>query len=218
MKFMEQVIAGSKDLWEGYLNHPFVKGAEEGTLSQKQFETYMVQDSIYLREYARVFALAMYRAKTLREMALFYEVLSVVINDESATRIRYLRRYGIDPETVDELPALPQNKAYTDFMGEMAQKGLAQALMAVLPCMLSYCYIAREIVKRSPNVLSESPYGDWLADYAGDGYYEKCVRWATFTEELCQDYSQEQKEQLIEIFRISSQHEMAFWDMSYEGK
>lgn len=51
--------------------HPFVKGAEEGTLTPKQFETYMVQDSIYLKEYARVFALAMYRAEPCGRCSCF---------------------------------------------------------------------------------------------------------------------------------------------------
>ena len=218
MKMMEQAIAGSRDLWEGYLVHPFVKGAEEGPLPPKQFETYMVQDSIYLKEYARVFALAMYRAETLREMQLFYDVLSVVINDESFTRVKYLRRYGIDPDRVDEIAPLPENKAYTDFMLEMASRGLAEALMAVLPCMLSYLYIAKEVVKRSPDVLTQSPYGDWLADYASERYAEKCSRWAAFADQLCDGYSRERKEELAGIFRVSSQHEMRFWDMSYAAQ
>lgn len=218
MKMIEQAVKDSMDLWEGYLSHPFVKGAEEGTLTPKQFETYLVQDSIYLKEYARVFALAMYRAETLREMQLFYDVLSVVINDESSTRVRFLRQYGVDPDAVDRLPQLPENKAYTDFMLEMAGKGLREALMAVLPCMLSYCYIAREVVGRSPGALEKSPYGQWLADYASDRYRDKCAQWAAFTDRLCEGDSDARKEELSGIFRVSSQHEMRFWDMSYAAK
>ncbi len=145
----------------------------------KQFETYMVQDSIYLKEYARgLFALAMYRAETLREMQLFYDVLSVVINDRVVHPGQIPAALRHRPDRVDEDSALPREQSLHRLYAGMASRGLAEALMAVLPCMLSYLYIAKEVVKRSPDVLTQSPYGDWLADYASERYAEKCSRWA----------------------------------------
>lgn len=73
-------------------------------------------------------------------------------------------------------------------------------------------------MKRSPDVLTQSPYGDWLADYASERYAEKCSRWAAFADQLCDGYSRERKEELAGIFRVSSQHEMRFWDMSYAAQ
>ena len=62
---LESIIRGSMDLWEGYLTHPFITGLADGTLSDDRFLHYLIQDSLYLREYARVFAMAMYLSSTM---------------------------------------------------------------------------------------------------------------------------------------------------------
>ena len=40
MKFSEVLFSEVKKIWDGYLEHPFVKGIGEGTLDKEKFKNY----------------------------------------------------------------------------------------------------------------------------------------------------------------------------------
>ena len=45
-------------IWEECLKHPFVQGIGDGTLEVEKFQHFMLQDYLYLFEYAKVLPLA----------------------------------------------------------------------------------------------------------------------------------------------------------------
>ena len=53
MKFSEELFDEVKEIWDEYLKHPFVKGIGEGTLDKKKFKNYLIQDYLYLKDYAK---------------------------------------------------------------------------------------------------------------------------------------------------------------------
>ena len=55
-KTTERLLAATQDIWEGYLNHPFVHGIADGSLDIQKFRFYLLQDYVYLFDYAKVFA------------------------------------------------------------------------------------------------------------------------------------------------------------------
>lgn len=215
MTFIEEVIKDSMDVWEAYLEHPFIRGIQNGTLEEEKFKEYIIQDSIYLKEYARVFALGMYKAKTLKEMQLFYSLLNFVQANENTTRVQYLKQFNLDDELVEEILPKKENQAYIDFMLDIAKAenaDIPEILMATLPCMLTYCYIFRKIVERGVN--PETPYQNLIEDYISEGYLECCKEWSIYANTVCKDLGQQRKERLKQIFRTSSEYEMGFWDMA----
>ena len=42
----------AKEIWDGYLNHPFIREIGEGILNKDKFRRYLIQDFLYLKEYA----------------------------------------------------------------------------------------------------------------------------------------------------------------------
>ncbi|MFR4239807.1 MAG: hypothetical protein ACLT2F_04090 [Butyricicoccus sp.] len=55
-KTTERLLAATQDIWKGYLNHPFVHGIADGSLDIQKFRFYLLQDYVYLFDYAKVFA------------------------------------------------------------------------------------------------------------------------------------------------------------------
>lgn len=215
MSFVKTLVDNSMDIWEAYLKHPFIIELQQGTLDIEKFKNYIVQDSIYLKEYARVYALGMYKSKTLKEIQNFYSILSFVNADETSTRLKYLKEWNITQEDIEVAEVKKENKEYIDFMMKIAEKQqVPEILMATLPCMFSYCYIGKEIKKNNPNIES-TKYWDFIQDYASDSYIQSCIEWGNYTEELCKDFDTDKKTKLIKIFRQASICEMKFWDMSY---
>ena len=56
MTFLEQCIQDSMPIWQDCLESEFVQGVAHGTLPEECFKGYIVDDSLYLREYSKVFA------------------------------------------------------------------------------------------------------------------------------------------------------------------
>lgn len=214
MSFMKETVAQSLPIWDACLNSPFIRELKEGTLPPDKFHLYMIQDSIYLKHYARVYGKAIYHAASLRDIQVFYSMLSFLTESESAVRLRYLSDAGLTDDDIEDYPPLPENQNYINFMMETASRGnINEILMAVLPCMLSYSYLFRALVSGAEPV---SPvYFDFITDYADDGYHRACISWSQFADAKCAGLSQEEKSALQAIFRQGSLLELDFWNMAY---
>ena len=51
MSFVREMIENSMDLWNGYLKHPFVTELASGALPEEKIKRYIIEDSLYLKEY-----------------------------------------------------------------------------------------------------------------------------------------------------------------------
>ena len=186
MTFMDRIIADSLKLWEDAANEDFLEKMGTGTLEKERFYDYIVQDSIYLRDYLKAFAMAIFKSRSLREMQVFYSVLGFVNDSENATRLRYLADNGM-----------------TD----------AEILMAVMPCMLGYHFVFSRLLERHPGVL-DTYYGPLVADYTSSYYKECCDYWTSYCNEVCSGLDESRKERLDSLFQEASRHELYFWQMA----
>ena len=216
MSFMRSILDSSLHIWNECIQTPFIQEMKNGTLSFDKFKGYMVQDSIYIKHYARIYGKAIYHSTTLRDIQLFYSVLSFVTATESMVRLNYLKQFNLTDDDIEFIEPMPENKNYIDFMVEAAERGnIREILMAVLPCMLSYNYIFRSIADDTK--AAESRYYDFVQDYADDRYYENCKLWTDFADEKCASASYEEKDRLKGIFEKASLLELDFWKMAYRG-
>lgn len=214
MLFMEGILKQNRLLWDKCIDTMFVQDMKDGKLPIEDFKEYMVQDSIYLKNYARIYGKAIYHSSSLRDIQVYYSILSLVTKEESAVRLSYLKRFGLSDDDIEDMEPLPENQRYIDFLMEVAEGGkIPEIWMAVLPCMLSYSYIFRKIEK-IPGT-SRSKYYDFIQDYAEDMYFENCKSWCCFAEQKCRDLEAEEQERLGRIFERASMLELDFWRMAY---
>ena len=141
--FVQQLVQESLPVWEKCLHSEFLTHLADGTLDEACFKGYIVEDSLYLREYAKVFAWGMTKAADMQTIRTYYSLLSFVNENEDAERLRCLRQFGLTDEGIQSLPLRPENRAYVDYMIDTARnsEGAAECMMACLPCMLSYSWI-----------------------------------------------------------------------------
>ena len=215
MGFVQDVIKENEIIWEECLNTDFLKKLADGTLDEECFKGYIIDDSLYLREYAKVFAYGMVNAKDMEDIRNYYSFLSFVNESEGATRVYYINKYGINDRDVWEMSMRKENADYTQYMLAVAKNALspAKVMMATLPCMLSYAWIFKKILKENKGIL-DTPYGRFVSDYA-DGEYDKlCDKWVEYAKEKCKDLSEEEKAECRKIFTDCSKFELGFWKMS----
>ncbi len=213
MSFVAQCVEDSLPIWEQCLNSPFITQMEAGTLDEACFQGYIVDDSLYLWEYAKVFAWGIIHSRDTEAMRTFYSFLSFVNEGEGSTRVAYLHRYGLTDDMVQKLPQRPENKTYTDFMLQAAREGVAECMMASLPCTLSYGWIFGKVLERTPSI-RQSIYWPLVKDYAENGYDQICKRWSDFGDKVCSHLPQQRQKRCMEIFKECSALELGFWNMS----
>lgn len=213
MSFMQEVLKHNRLIWNECASTPFVQELQSGVLPFEKFKSYMIQDSIYLKHYARVYGKVIYNSEKLKDIQLYYSILNFVTDTESAVRLNYLKQFGITDDDIEFIKPLPENKKYIDFMLGIAERGnIPEILMAVLPCMVSYSHIFRKIAPSS----TQSKYYDFIADYAEDEYAESCNQWCDFANEKCSGLNEQEKESLFNIFQTASYLELDFWKMAYQ--
>lgn len=212
------IVDNSMDIWEKYLETPFIKEMIQGILPEEKFKFYTIQDTLYIKDFSKVYAHAFINTEDIKLMRSLYENMRVVVSDESLLHIKYLTRYGIKEDDVMEMTPSPINKAYTSYMVETAKNGnVPEALAAVMPCILSYLYIANHVREsaKALGTLEGNHCEEWILEYSGERYTEACEKVTLFFNDLCKDLDADRVENLANIFRNSSSHELKFWDMSY---
>ena len=215
MKTTEQLLLATKDIWQQYNQHPFVLGIQNGNLDKEKFRYYIIQDYLYLEDYARTFAVGFAKAKSLKMANLFAKYIAVM-NGELDVHAGYLAKLGITQEEIHSTPRALDNLSYTSYMLRVAyEEGEAEILAAILSCAYSYEVIAKNMVKNNPESIHDEFYGDWIKSYTSEAYAEENVILLNELNRLTETYTEKQIQHLIDIFVACSRYELAFWEMSW---
>lgn len=220
MRFAQELMNAAALVWEKYMTHPFITGMIDGTLEKEKFAFYLMQDSQYLRDYAKVYATSFIKANDIDLMRAIYRDMQVIVSDESMTHIRYLKDMGYTEDDAYKAPTAPENREYTDYMLCVAQEGSVQeGLISVMACTFSYYHIALHARTQAiqNGTYENNYYAAWMDDYVGEIYKGIYDRTANMCDEITRDLSDAEKERLKEIFIRSSEYELDFWNMAMRG-
>ena len=203
-------------IWEECLRHPFVTGIGDGTLGVEKFQYFMLQDYLYLFDYARVFALGVVKARDPKLMRTFAENVNAILGGEMNIHRAYLERLGITEDQVFAVKPALDNTSYTHYMLAVAESGGPMEIVAaILACSWSYAEIGRALAKR-PGAADHPFYGEWVRGYASENYAATNQALMALMDELAKDATGAQFDRLEEIFVNCSRYELGFWDMAWE--
>ena len=218
MTTTQRLLAAAAPLWEAYSTHPFVQGIQEGTLPREKFRFYILQDTLYLQEYAKAFALGVAKARSLETARLFAQYIPVM-DGEMDLHSGYLARLGVTQEELDRMPRSLDNLSYTSYMLRVAyEEGEAEILAAILSCAYSYQQIAPRMAAARPEAVQDPFYGEWVRGYLSPEYAAANQVLLDTLDRLTAHYTEAQLAHLGEIFVACSRYELAFWEMSWQQK
>ncbi len=216
MTTVAYLLDAAKELWKTYEIHPFVKGIEMGTLNREAFRYYIIQDYLYLQDYARAFAIGAAKARSLETMALFSGYIAQLTGAEMNIHHGYMGKFAVTEEELAQTPVALDNLSYTSYMLRVAyEEGEAEILTAILSCAVSYEHIARHMVARTPECVNHDFYGAWIAGYASDDYARENQVLVDALNRLTAGYTRQQLQHLREIFLTCSRYEYRFWELSW---
>src|ERR1700721_1906611 len=122
------------DIYRAILAHPFITGLTDGTLPAESFAFYVVQDALYLQDYARALAAVGSRAPTSDAMQMFARHAADAVAAELELHATLLTQLGISAEDVKRAQQAPTNRGYTAYLLATAHTGsYAEGVAGVLP-------------------------------------------------------------------------------------
>ena len=203
-------------IWAECLQHPFVTGIGDGTLAVEKFQHYMLQDYLYLFDYARVFALGVVKARDPELMRTFAANVDAILGGEMNIHRAYMKRLGITEEQVLAVKPSLDNLSYTNYMLSVANAGGPMEIVAaILACAWSYAEIGQALAA-IPGAAEHPFYGEWIQGYSSKEYAATNQALIELLDSLAADATEEQIAYLTEIFVNCSRYELGFWDMAWE--
>ena len=151
MSFSDRLRQLAKPIWDAQLTHPFVVALGKGTLPERKFKYYILQDAtISRRPRACVFCRSAEGAGfgiALRLTKLAEETIVVERSLQKDTD----RRWKMTAKQMTAVPMAPTNYAYTRHMLTVAHTGSAAEITVVaLPCAWIYCVVGQHLLKHGP--------------------------------------------------------------------
>jgi thiaminase (transcriptional activator TenA) len=208
--------------WIAYTRHAFVAGLGDGSLPREAYLRYLRQDYLFLVHFARAWALLAAKAERIDEMRTAAATVHALIDTEMRLHIETCAAEGIDADALAATEEAPATLAYTRFVIDagFAGDGL-DLLVALAPCVFGYGEIGRRLAdERRP----DTPYGPWIATYAGGDYQSVCGEVATLLETVAarrvgSDVRLSPRwPDLARRFGTACRLEAAFWQMGLGGE
>lgn len=208
------------DLWNditgiyaAILEHPFVTGLTDGTLPEEAFGYFVVQDALYLRDYAKTLAIVAGKAPEVAGTELFARHAAEIITVERGLHDSLMGELGLDPAAAEQEQPAPTTLAYTSYLLATALSGsYAEGVGVVLPCYWIYYEVGRELVRHgSPN----PRYQQWIDTYADDRYADVVRSVLDVADGLGPSLGPAERALVGRHFRITAQYEWMFWDAGW---
>jgi thiaminase/transcriptional activator TenA len=217
--FFAALRDANRDDWESYTNHPFVRRLADGTLPEAAFRHYLVQDYLFLIQFARAYGLAAYKSDNLEEIRSATEGLKAIIDVEIGLHVSYCEEWGLPLRTLESAGADRATVAYTRYVLDRGMTGdLLDLRVALAPCIVGYGAIGAHLAADSATKLHDNPYAGWIAMYAGEEYQRVAeTEMRTLDDLAAKRGGAARFEALAAVFRTATQLETAFWQMGLES-
>ncbi|MDF2114217.1 thiaminase II [Roseiarcaceae bacterium H3SJ34-1] len=217
MSFFQHLKASAASEWRDYIHHPFTDAMADGSLPQAAFRHYLVQDYLFLIEFARAYALAVYKSHDLADMRDAAAGMSAILDVEMKLHVTLCASWGLTPAELEQSQAAPETLAYTRYVLDTGMRGDLLALhVALAPCIIGYA----EVGKRLAAIASEpaNPYSVWIDEYAGSAYQDLASKASARLENLHARYATPARDmELVRIFRDATRLETSFWEMGWRA-
>ncbi|KAJ3965365.1 hypothetical protein EV361DRAFT_955082 [Lentinula raphanica] len=235
------LIHRAGDAWKAYVEHEFVRLLGRGTLPRENFVHFIRQDYLYLKYYARAYALLSAKSTTFPSISRATQTVLNVLQ-EINTHKAFCASFGISEDELEQTPESAATAAYGGYLVDVGMRGdTTLLLIALLACLLGYGEVGlwlkknvkKNVTKNDNNDNNEksgdtgergwvimdetdNPYVQWIEDYAGERYQAavKAGLELIETRAASDPPSRARFEEWFAVWKRCTELEKGFWDMA----
>jgi thiaminase/transcriptional activator TenA len=216
MKHQDLINACHQE-WHTYTQHEFIQHLAKGTLAPSCYLHYLKQDFLFLKQYARAYALAIYKADSLADMRTALTSVTALLASEINHHLDYCSTWGVTESDLEAEDEDFGTVAYTRYVMDAGMKGnIVDLYVALAPCFIGYAEIGRNLAENACTKRQGNPFESWIKLYSGAQFQQGVMQSAEHIDKLLADIDcQSQRGQdLIKIFRTATQMEITFWQQA----
>lgn len=219
MSLFERLKADAAPQWKQYTQHDFVRQLGEGSLPLECFKHYLVQDYLFLIQFARAYALGIYKSAAVSDMRNSLEGVKAILDVELELHIELCGKWGMSRTEIETASEDTPTMAYTRFVLDAGMAGDLLDLQAALaPCIIGYAEIGSQLV-RDGSDNPENPYQRWVQEYSGDGYQSLAKDFSAWMDETASQVLTEHRyTRVLSLFEKACRLESDFWQMGFNAK
>jgi len=213
MKLTDYLWNSIGEIYAKILEHPFVRGLTDGSLSEEAFLFYVIQDALYLRDFARGLAILGAKAPEDKWLMMFAEHARDTIQVERALHESFFKDWKLTEADVYTTPMAPNNLLYTSYLLRVAyERPFCEGMGAFLPCYWIYGEVGKELEKKgSPRAL----FSRWIETYASEEFTAIVQQVLDVMDQIAHELTESEKEMVRNHFITTSKLEYLFWDMGF---
>ena len=213
-KFSAQLRRRSEKIWRAIDGHPFLCELQAGTLPMNRFTYFILQDYVYLLDFAQVLCRGGAKSPDLETLELFCRHALGAVEVERSFHASFGKSLGLSRQQLDGVSKAPVTQAYIDHLQSVARGGtLGELVAAVLPCYWIYGEVGRRLYKNRPS--KPKIYREWIETYASEGFWQPVREQIQLMDRLGGQVNVGEKRLMTAHFIQSSRYEFMFWQQAY---
>jgi len=214
-KFSGQLRRRGERIWRAIEGHSFLRELHAGTLPMNRFTYFILQDYLYLLDFAQVLCQGGAKSPNLETLELFCRHALGAVEVERSFHASFGKTLGLSRKQLDAVPKGPITQAYIGHLQSVARSGsLGELVAAVLPCYWIYGEVGRRLHRNRPR--KPKIYREWIETYASDSFWKPVHEQVQLMDKLGMEASGREKERMAELFILSLRYEYMFWEQAYQ--
>jgi thiaminase/transcriptional activator TenA len=240
------MTTSSKDFWDAAASmiavtekHPFLVTMVDGTLAEDNFKYYVIQDALYLTEFADCLRRLAKSADSKEDSERLDNFAKGAEEAEMSLHNSFFVQWNISNDGAEEMPNC---LLYTSYMKRIvATKSHAEGLAALLPCFWVYMHVGKCMLKlrdelgdryvRSIGIVDfvriciclafpflsvkrPPAFDAWIDMYGGDDFEKEVKDYIAMVDAACKTASDSELLAMKKHFLMSCKLEHMFWDQA----
>lgn len=197
--------------------HPFLVAMVDGTLEIANFKYYVVQDALYLADFADCLrrlgdnpGISQADSDRLKAFAKGAEEAEMALHNS------FFKEWDISPENAEQMP---NALLYTSYMKRVvATKPHEEGLAVLLPCFWVYMHVGQCMLKLreelGTTVKRTAQFDAWIDMYGGEEFEKEVKDYIAMVDVACEKADETTLVKMEQHFIMSCKLEHMFWDQA----
>jgi thiaminase (transcriptional activator TenA) len=213
-KFSALLRRRGERIWRAIEAHSFLRELQAGTLPMDRFTYFILQDYVYLLDFAQVLCQAAAKSPDLETLELFARHALGAVEVERSFHASFGKTLGLSRQQLDAVQKGPITRAYIGHLQAVAHsRSLSEIVAAVVPCYWIYGEAGKRLHRRPPN--EPKIYRKWIETYASEEFWKPVREQIELLDRLGAAAKSEEKKLMTDHFVLSSRYEFMFWEQAY---
>ena len=197
--------------------HPFLVAMVDGTLATENFQYYVVQDALYLADFAGALRmLGGNEGVSIEDSKRLHEFAKGAEEAELALHTSFFKEWNISAEGAKQMPNC---LLYTSYMLRVVStRPHAEGLAVLLPCFWVYMHVGQCMLKLreklGDSVARPPQFDAWIDMYGGEDFEKEVKDYIAMVDAACKTASPETLAKMEEHFVMCCKLEHMFWDQA----